>query len=151
QTAVAAVALSSLDADTLAFQLLAAVCQAQGYAHGVLWRTVDDGRTAVAVASYGDEPAAFVGYRVQLDEPTTFAAQVIHSQQPRFCNRVSESPHATHPIVVAFGGQALLGVPLVSRTGHGLGAMVFGDAHSAERFTARDLQQGAVLAHQVSQ
>jgi len=151
QTAVAAAALSSLDADTLAFQLLAAVCQAQEYAHGLLWRTVDEGRTAVVVASYGDETTSFLGYRVRLDEPITFTAQVIHSRQPRFCNRVSESPHATHPIVEAFGGQALLGLPLVSRTGHVLGALVCGDAHNPERFAARDLQQGAVLAHQVAQ
>src|SRR5262249_61351598 len=114
----------------------------QEVAHGLLWRTVDNGRTAVVVAGYGDRATAFLGYRVRLEEPTSFLAQVIHSRQPCFCNRVSESPYATNPIVVAFGGQALLGVPLVSRRGHVLGALVCGDTRNAERFAARDLHQG---------
>src|SRR5918996_2464263 len=47
--------------------------------------------------------------------------------------------------------QALLGLPLINRTGRVVGAMTFADMEDADRFTARDLTQGTILANQVAQ
>jgi hypothetical protein len=47
QTAIAHVALSSLQADVLIPQLLASICKAQDYAYGFFWRLADDGRAGI--------------------------------------------------------------------------------------------------------
>jgi len=61
QTAVAEVALSTLQPVILAPRPLAAIARAQGYSFGFLWRVSDDGEEAILVASFGEGLAPFQG------------------------------------------------------------------------------------------
>jgi PAS domain S-box-containing protein len=151
QTEVAEVALSSLRPEELAQPLIETIGRAQGYAYGALWRVGGDGQTVTLVACFGEGTAPFVGVTQDLSDPSSFTALIIHSSQPAFRNRIWESPYGRHTITRTLNAQALLGLPLIDRTGRVVGAMTFADTEDPERFTARDLTQGAVLANQVAQ
>jgi PAS domain S-box-containing protein len=151
QTAVAKVALSSLRPEDLGGPLLETTGRTQGYACGTLWRVAKDGKTATMVASFGDGTAAFIGMVQDLSETSDFLARIIRTGEPAFINRIPETPYRVHPIARVLKTQALLGLPLVARTDQVVGAIVFIDTDNGERFTERDLTQGAVLASQVAQ
>ena len=151
QTEVAKVALSSLRPEELAQPLIETIGRAQGYAYGTLWRVGEDGHTVIMVAAFGAGTAPFVGVSHDLSEPSSYPALIIRTGQPAFCNRIWESPYGGNAITRTLSVQALLGLPLINRTGQVVGAMTFADVEDADRFTARDLTQGAVLANQVAQ
>jgi PAS domain S-box-containing protein len=153
QAEVAQVALSSLHPAVLWPRLLEAIGRAQGYAYGVLWRVVDDGSTAVVVASFGPGAASFLGVRQALcgAEAETVLAQAIRSRQPLFCNRLRERPGSAPTLSEALRVEALLVLPLIHRTGRVIAAMAFGDGDDPEHFSEEDRVQGAVLASQVAQ
>jgi PAS domain S-box-containing protein len=151
QTEVAKAALSSLRPEELAQPLIETIGRAQGYTHGALWRVGEDGHTVTMVAAFGEGAAPFVGTSHDLSEPSSYAAWIIHTGQPAFRNRVWESPYGNNPIARTLKAQALLGLPLINRTGRVVGAMTFADREDADRFTERDLTQGTVLANQVAQ
>ena len=94
------------------------------------------------VAAFGEGIAPFVGMSHDLTEPTSYTAWIINTGQPAFRNRIWESPYGNSAIVRALNTQALLGLPLINRTGWVVGAMTFADMEDADRFTARDLTQG---------
>jgi PAS domain S-box-containing protein len=95
--------------------------------------------------------APFVGVSQDLTEPSSYTALIIHTGQPAFRNRIWESPYGGNDITRTLNAQALLGLPLINRTGRVVGAMTFADMEDADRFTRRDLTQGTVLANQVAQ
>jgi PAS domain S-box-containing protein len=66
-------------------------------------------------------------------------------------NQVQTSPYGHHVITRTLNAQAVLGLPLIDRTGRVVGAMMFADMENPERFSERDLTQGTVLANQVAQ
>jgi PAS domain S-box-containing protein len=149
QAAVAEIALSSLRHEALAGPLLETIGRAQGYAYGGLWRVAEGGSTAILVASYGAGIEAFIGVRQPLHEGNSFVAQVIRTGQAAISS-VHIPPVGCHPPTRAIKARAVLGLPLVARTGRVLGCMVFADPDDPDRFTARDLSQGTVLASQVA-
>ena len=151
QNDIARVALSSLQPEILMPRLLEAICRAQGYTTGLLYRTVDNGCAAVVMATYGEGAAAVMGYRQELSASDSCVAQAMRTGQPAFCNQLQASPLSAHPVTCALMAQALLALPLVGRTGAVVGALAFGDAQHPERFTELDLSQGTVLAHQIAQ
>jgi PAS domain S-box-containing protein len=151
QTEVAKVALSSLRPEELAQPLIETMSQAQGYAYGALWRVGEDGRSVTMVAAFGDGMAPFVGLSQDLNEPSSFTALIIHTAHPAFRNRIGESSYACNAITRTLNAQALLGLPLINRTGRVVGAITFADMEDPDRFTVRDLTQGTVLANQVAQ
>jgi PAS domain S-box-containing protein len=151
QTEVARVALSSLRPEELAQPLIETIGRAQGYAYGALWRVREDEQIVTLVASFGEGTAPFVGVSQDLNDPSSFTAFIIHSCQPAFRNRIWESAYGRNPITRTLNAQALLGLPLIDRTGWVVGAMTFADVEDPERFTERDLTQGVVLANQVAQ
>jgi PAS domain S-box-containing protein len=103
------------------------------------------------VAAFGEGTAPCVGVSHDLNEPSSYTALIIHTGQPAFRNRIWESPYGCNDITRTLNAQALLGLPLINRTGRVVGAMTFADMADADRFTARDLTQGTVLANQVAQ
>ena len=151
QNDVAAVALSSLQPEVLMPRLLEAICRAQQYTYGLLWRVVEEGRAAVVVAAFGEGTRPFLGYRQDPRLPDFFMAQVARTGQAAFCNRMQQSPFGRHPITHILGGQASLGIPLLDRTGAVLGMLDFMDTQHPDRFSALDVEQGTLLAHQVAQ
>jgi PAS domain S-box-containing protein len=151
QIEVAKVALSSLRPKELAQPLIETIGRAQGYAYGALWRVGEDGHTVTMVAAFGEGAAPFVGVSHDLSEPSSYTALIINTGQPAFRNRIWESPYGYSGIARILKAQALLGLPLINRTGRVVGAMTFADREDAERFTARDLTQGTVLANQAAQ
>jgi PAS domain S-box-containing protein len=151
QTEVAKVALSSLRPEELAQPLIETIGRAQGYAYGTLWRVGEDGHTVTLIAAFGAGTAPFVGVSHDLRELSSYAALIIHTGHPAFRNRISESLCACNAVTSTLNAQALLGLPLINRTGRVVGAMTFADMEDADRFTARDLTQGTVLANQVAQ
>jgi PAS domain S-box-containing protein len=151
QTEVAKVALSSLRPEALARPLIETIGRAQGYAYGALWRVVGDKNAATLVACFGEDMAPFVGTLQELSDPSSFAAMIIRTGQPGFSNHVRERVYGLNPLTRRLRAQALLGLPLIGRTGQVAGAMVFADNEHPARFTERDLTQGSVLANQVAQ
>lgn len=151
QIEVARVAVSSLQPEVLAPRLLEAVVRAQGYRYGALWRVTEDRTAAVVVAIAEDVMVPFAGFRRELSDPHSFVAYTIRTGRPTFQNRVQESLFATHPIPLPVRREALLGLPLINRTGSVHGALTFADMEHPNRFTERDLIQGEVLASQVAQ
>ena len=151
QTDVAKVALSSLRPEELAQPLIETIGQAQGYAYGALWRVVAEKDAATLVACFGEEMAPFTGILQDLRDPSSFPAMIIRTGQPAFSNRVRERVYGLNPLTRHLRAQALLGLPLIDRTGQVVGAMVFADNEHPARFTERDLTQGSVLATQVAQ
>jgi PAS domain S-box-containing protein len=151
QIDVAKVALSSLRPEELAQPLIETIGRAQGYAYGALWRVGEDGHTVTMVAAFGEGVAPFVGVSQDLNEPSSYTALIIHTGQPAFRNRIRESPYGCNGITRTLNAQAILGLPLINRTGRVVGAMTFADMEDADRFTTRDLTQGTVLANQVAQ
>jgi PAS domain S-box-containing protein len=151
QTEVAKVALSSLRPEELAQPLIETIGRAQGYAYGALWRVVKDRDAVTLVACFGEEMAPFAGISQDLSDPSSFTALIIRTGRPAFSNRVQEGVYGLNPITRHLRAQALLGLPLIDRTGRVVGAMMFADAEDPARFTERDLTQGSVLANQVAQ
>ena len=151
QNDVAAVALSSLQPEVLMPRLLEAICRAQQYTYGLLWRVVEEGRAAVVVAAFGEGTRPFLKYRQDLRLPDFFMAQVACTGQAAFCNRMQQSPFGRHPITHILGVQASLGLPLLDRTGTVLGMLDCMDTQHPDRFSALDVEQGTILAHQVAQ
>src|SRR5262245_7167377 len=151
QNDVAAVALSSLQPEVLMPQLLEAICKAQQYTYGLLWRVVEEGCAAVVVAAFGEGTRPFLGYRQDLRLPDCLMAQVAHTGHAAFCNRIRRSSFGRHPITRILGGQASLGIPLLDRTGAVLGILDFMDTQHPDRFSPLDIEQGTILAHQVAQ
>ena len=78
-------------------------------------------------------------------------AQVVRTGQAAFCNRMQQTPFGRHPITRLLGGQASLGIPLLDRSGAVLGMLDFMDTQHPDRFSALDVEQGTILAHQVAQ
>jgi PAS domain S-box-containing protein len=151
QIEVAKVALSSLRPEELAQPLIETIGRAQGYTYGALWRVGEEGNSVTLVASFGQGTAPFIGVSQDLYEPSSFVALIIHTGQPTFRNRIWESPYGRNAITRTLKAQALLGLPLIDRTGRVVGAITFADMEDPERFTERDLTQGTVLANQVAQ
>jgi PAS domain S-box-containing protein len=151
QTEVAKVALSSLRPEELAQPLLETIGRTQGYTYGGLYRVVKEGKTATLVAAFGEATAPFIGVSQDLSDTGSLISLVICTGQPAFRNRVQESAYSRHVITRILKAQAVLGLPLVDRTGRVVGAIMFADPEDAERFTERDLTQGSVLASQVAQ
>ncbi|MGH8066135.1 MAG: PAS domain S-box protein [Candidatus Entotheonellia bacterium] len=151
QTEVAKVALSSLRPEELAQPLIETIGRAQGYAYGALWRVGGDAKSVTLVAAFGEGTAPFVGVSQALCEPSSFTALIIRTGQPTFRNRIWESPYGRNPITHSLNARALLGLPLIDRTGRVVGAITFADTEDPERFTERDLIQGTVLVNQVAQ
>ena len=151
QNDVAAVALSSLQPEVLMPRLLEAICRAQQYTYGLLWRIVEEGRAAVVVAAFGEGTRPFLGYRQDPRLPDFFMAQVARTGQAAFCNHMQQSPFGRHPITHILGAQASLGIPLLDRAGTVLGMLDCMDTQHPDRFSALDVEQGTILAHQVAQ
>ncbi|HSF33124.1 MAG TPA: PAS domain S-box protein [Candidatus Tectomicrobia bacterium] len=151
QTEVAKVALSSLRPEELAQPLLETIGRAQGYAYGGLYRLAADRESMLLVACFGEGTAPFVGFSQDLNDPDSLLGRIAHTGQGYFRNRVQESPYGRHLITRTLEAQAVLGLPLIDRTGRVVGAMTFADVEDAERFSERDLTQGLVLASQVAQ
>jgi PAS domain S-box-containing protein len=151
QIEVAKVALSSLRPEELARPLIETIGRAQGYAYGGLWRVQEDSHRVTLMTSFGEGTVPFVGTSLDLREPSSFTALIIRTGQPTFRNRIRESPYGRNAITRTLNAQALLGLPLIDRTGRVVGAMTFADMEDPERFTERDLTQGTVLANQVAQ
>jgi PAS domain S-box-containing protein len=151
QTHVAKVALSSLRPEELAQPLIETIGQAQDYAYGALWRVAEDGHAATVVACFGEGTAAFIGISQDLGDPSSFTAMIIRTGQPIFRNWVQESPYGLNTITRTLKARALLGFPLIDRTGRVVGALTFADTEDPERFTERDLTQGFMLTSQVAQ
>jgi PAS domain S-box-containing protein len=147
QIEVAKVALSSLRPEDLAQPLIETIGRAQGYAYGALWRVGEDDHTLTMVAAFGEGTAPFGAVSHDLSDLSAYAALIINTGQPAFRNRLGESLYSSRTL----NAQALLGLPLINRTGRVVGAMTFADLEDADRFTTRDLSQGTVLAHQVAQ
>ncbi len=151
QTEVAKVALSSLRPEELAQPLIETIGRAQGYAYGGLWRLHEDSHRVTLVASFGEGTAPFIGASIDLSDPSSYTALVICTGQPTFRNRIRESAYGHNAITRTLNAQALLGLPLIDRTGRVVGAITFADMETPERFSERDLTQGIVLANQVAQ
>jgi PAS domain S-box-containing protein len=151
QTAVAQMALSSLHSEVLTPLLLETSCRVQGYAYGFLWRIVEGGHAAVAVACFGEGTSPLLGFRQDLRDSDSFVSCTIRSGLPAFCNRAHESPGGAHPCIQACRPQAVLALPLCQRTGDVIGCLEFVETEDPERFTAQDLTQGAILASQIVQ
>jgi PAS domain S-box-containing protein len=151
QIEVAKVALSSLRPEDFAQPLLETIGRAQGYAYGALWRVGEDGHTVTMVAAFGEGVAPFVGLSPALSELNLYAASIIRARRPAYHNRLWESPYGYLTATTTLNAQALLGLPLINRTGRVVGAMTFAELEDANRFTLRDLTQGTVLANQVAQ
>jgi PAS domain S-box-containing protein len=151
QTEVAKVALSSLRPEELAQPLVETIGRAQGYAYGGLWRAHEEGKRITLVASFGEGTAPFIGVSLELSDSTSFTALIIRTGQSTFRNYIQETPYGGHAITRSLKAQALLGLPLIARTGQIVGAMTFADMENPERFSERDLTQGTVLANQVAQ
>src|SRR5262245_53482283 len=151
QNDVAAVALSSLQPEVLMPRLLEVICRAQQYTYGLLWRVVEEGRAAVVVAAFGEGTRSFLGYRQDPHLSDCLMAQVARTGHAAFCNRMQQSPFGRHPITHILGGQASLGLPLLDRTGAVFGMLDFVDTQHPDRFSAMDVEQGTILAHQVAQ
>jgi PAS domain S-box-containing protein len=151
QTDVAKVALSSLRPEKLAQPLIDTIGHAQGYAYGGLWRVLEDSNAVTLVACFGEGTAAFVGRSQDLGDPSSFTAMIIRTGRPAFNNWVQESPYGLNAVTRTLRARALLGLPLIGRTGRVVGALTFADMEDPERFTERDLTQGSVLASQVAQ
>ncbi len=151
QTEVMEVALSSLQPDVLGPRLLEVIARAQGYAYGALWRLTRNRKEAVVVATIGENTSGYLRFRVKLNDPLPVVAQAIRTGKPTFCNQIQDKPLARHPLCEILPPQALLVLPLIHRKGEVVGALSFADAVNPERFTERDLVQGAILAHQVAQ
>jgi PAS domain S-box-containing protein len=151
QTEVAKVALSSLRPEDLAQPLLETVSRAQGYEHGGLYRVTGGGKTVTLVASYGEGTAPFLGMSQDLSDPGSLIGLVIRTGRAAFRNRVQESPDGRQVVTDPLNAQAMLGLPLIDRTGRVVGAMTFADTENPERFTERDLTQGSLLANQMAQ
>jgi PAS domain S-box-containing protein len=151
QTEVARVALSSLRPEELAQPLIETIGRAQGYAHGALWRVAEDWHAVTLVACFGEGMAPFAGTSQDLSDPSSFSALIVRTRQPAFSNQVQERVYGLNPLARHLQARALLGLPLIDRTGRVVGAMTFADTENPERFTERDLTQGSVLANQVAQ
>jgi PAS domain S-box-containing protein len=151
QTAVARAALSTLDPNLLGSRLLEAIGQTQGYAYGHLFRVGEDESAALISASFGDKAEGLLGFRQPLSDQHSLVATVIRTGQPMFINRLASSSFSAHSIAQALGAQSLLALPLVHRTGRVIGALLFADVESPQRFSERDLVQGNILAGQVVQ
>ena len=119
QIEVAKVALSSLRPEELAQPLIETIGRSQGYAYGALWRVSEEGQTATLVAAFGEGIAPFVGMSYDLAEPTSYTAWIINTGQPAYRNRIRESPYGSSAIARTLNTQALLGLPLINRTGTG--------------------------------
>ena len=150
QLEVAQVALSSLQADVLLPQLLAVICRAQGYQVGLLWRLVEGGQHIEIVATYGEGTEAFVGYRREVQDTLSPAAEAIRTGQPVFLNHLVTSPRVMNPLTRSLAVQSIMALPLIARTEAIIGVLNLGDTENPARFTRRDVEQGIVLAHQVS-
>lgn len=151
QNDVAAVALSSLHPEMLMPRLLEAICRAQQYMYGLLWRVVEEDRAMVVVATFGEGTRPFLGCRQELHLPDCFIAQVARTGQAALCNHMQQAAFGRHPMTHILGGQASLGIPLLGRTGVVLGMLDFMDTQCPDRFSALDVEQGTILAHQVVQ
>jgi PAS domain S-box-containing protein len=151
QTEVAKVALSSLRPEELAQPLIETIGRAQGYAYGSLYRLRDAGNTMTLVASFGEGTAPFIGRSQEVTDPHSLVGLIARTGQGAFQNRVQESPYGRHVLTRALQAQAVLGFPLIDRTGRVVGAMTFADTEDPERYTEHDLTQGTVLASQVAQ
>ncbi len=151
QTEVAKVALSSLRPEALAQPLIETIGRAQGYAYGGLYRVRDGGSTMTLVASFGEGTAPFVGLSQDVSDPHSLVALIVRTGQGAFQNRVQESPYSRHVLTRSLQAQAVLGFPLIDRTGRVVGAMTFANTENPERYSERDLTQGTVLASQVAQ
>ena len=150
QNDVAAVALSSLQPEVLMPRLLEAICRAQQY----VWVTLACCRRGPCRSSRGRfwrGTRPFLGYRRDPRLPDFFMAQVARTGQAAFCNRMQQSPFGRHPITHILGAQASLGLPLLDRTGTVLGMLDCMDTQHPDRFSALDVEQGTILAHQVAQ
>jgi PAS domain S-box-containing protein len=151
QAEVAEVALANLQPSVLGPRLLEVIARAQHYTYGALWRLARSRKEAVVVATVGENTAAYLGFRLKLNDPLAVVAQVIRTGQPTFCNQVQQKPFATHPLSQILHPHALLAVPLIHRKGDVVGALSFADAVNPERFSERDLVRGVILAHQIAQ
>jgi PAS domain S-box-containing protein len=151
QTAVAQVALASLEPEVLLPRLLETICRVQGYAYGFLWRTTEEGREAVALACFGEGTSPFLGFHQDLSDPTSFVAYTLRTGRAAFCNPLQESSFCTHPISRILRPRAIVALPLLHRSGRRIGLLEFADAENPARFTEQDLAQGAILASQVAQ
>src|SRR5207249_815219 len=125
QTDVARVAMVSLQPDVLRPNLLEAIGRAQGYAAGLFWQVLEGAQTASVVATFGVEMTPFLGFCIRIDDPDSFTAQTIRSQQPVFYNHVQQSHFASQPLNQPLEVQALLALPLIARTGQVIGVLSF--------------------------
>jgi PAS domain S-box-containing protein len=150
QLEVAQAALSSLPPDPLMQTLLDTICRAQDYRYGLYWRVVEDTHEAVVPATFGEAMGRFLGWRQDLGDPGSYVAEAIRTRQPLSLNRLQEGAFGRHPMIQCLNAQAVLALPLVHRAGHVVGALAFADKENPERFTADDLTQGMILAHQMA-
>lgn len=150
-TAVARLALSSLQAESLMPQLLEAICTAQGWHSGLLWQRSADGQHAVVTAAYGAGTAALLGYQRPVNASHSLVAQSMRLGQPCYRNQVQHGGAEVSPLTRPLGSLALMSLPLLDRHGTVIGALSFGDALHPQRFTAHDLEQGSVLASTIAQ
>lgn len=151
QTSVAHTALSSLEPDILRPRLLEAVCHAQGYTYGVLWQLDEPGTTATVEAVYGSETTSLLEFQHALQPPEGLLSQVVQTRQPVFWNQLHTHAASTLPLPQAFCGQAMLALPLLDHAQHIMGILLGVETQDPDRFSQRDLSQGAILAHQIAQ
>ena len=148
---VAHAALSSLQPDALLPHLLAVICRAQDYHYGLLWRLVEDGQALEVVATWGEGTEPYVGCHRSVEESGLPAAEAIRTGRPVYDNDVVNSSSVRNPRTRLLQLRSVMSLPLMTRAGEIIGVLSLGDTRRPGRFTAGHVQQGVILARQVSQ
>ena len=102
---------ASLDLHTL----LEMVCQESTSVFNVeaafLW--LADGDDLFGFAGYGEGRELFIGRRVAIDDEDTVGARIIREKSPYYINDTMKSDEVNIDLIMLFGTQSILGVPLV--------------------------------------
>ena len=151
QLEVAQAALSSLQPDVLLPRLLSVICRTQNYQLGLLLRLMEDGQTLEIAASCGENTEVFLGCRRGVQDSVSPAAEALRMGKPIYVNNLVSSQRIKNPQMRFLQVQSVMALPLFTRTGEIIGVLNLGDTENPNRFTAQNVEQGIVLAHQVSQ
>jgi GAF domain-containing protein len=117
--------------------------------HCLLWNREDAALTPVA--AYGltrDQRAAYLG-RPIAEAESPLLAELIRTAAPVMVEDAAVHPGICPQVLEAFGGRALLAVPLRSR-GATLGALLLDYAQPRPRFVGRELTLSIGIANQVA-
>lgn len=108
------------------------------------------GDELIARSAFGSDSAGFLGMRQPLRNNTLLGARVVREQRPIYVNNAMDSSGVSKELVLRFGIQSILGVPLFSEN-QVVGALVMIDLRHAERFGALDLDVAQLFGQQAAQ